>query len=85
MHSQAPIQPPPFRDPWLATEEWRDREEADLQRRTKAKLRRRRPGVVFDVEEEHPDDVKRRPRRVKTKHRSSSKQIEASQPEPSQS
>ncbi|KAF9480092.1 hypothetical protein BDN70DRAFT_877972 [Pholiota conissans] len=85
MHSQAPIQPPPWRDPRLATEEWRDNEEAGLQKRSKAKVRRQRPGVVFDVEEEHPDDIKRRPRRVKTKHRSSSKQTGSSQPGPSQS
>lgn len=79
MHSMAPIQPPPLRDPRLATEEWRNKEEAGARALAKAKRRRQRPGVVFDVEEEHPNDIKRRPRRVKTKGRSSSKPTEPTQ------
>lgn len=78
MHSTAPIQPP-LRDPRRATEEWRNKEEAAARALAKAKRRRQRPGVVFDIEEENPNDIKRRPRRVKTKGRSSSKQSDAAQ------
>lgn len=78
MHSQAPIQPPPLRDTQQATEFWISREEAAAEARAKDNLRRQRPGVVFDVEEEHPDEIKKRPRRVKTRYRTSTKPTEPS-------
>lgn len=53
MHSQTPLQPPPLRDPLVAAQEWRNKEEAAM--RDRGTARRVRPGVVFDVEEEHPE------------------------------
>lgn len=47
-----PVAPPPFRDPMVATSQWRDREEAEQKRRKKS---RPRPGVTFDVAEDPPD------------------------------
>lgn len=64
MHSQAPIQPPPLRDPIKATQEWRNREEAEVLSR--ANYRRQRPGVVFDVKEEPSQDKQRPKRRTRT-------------------
>jgi len=46
-----PFAPPPVRDPQLAAQEWRNREEAEMRSRAK----RRRPGVVFDIEEDPPE------------------------------
>lgn len=69
MHSQAPFQPPPVRDPMKATEEWRNKEEAETLPNGKV----RRPGVVFDVAEERPEGDRQRPKRTRTRHRSSSK------------
>ncbi|KIM80761.1 hypothetical protein PILCRDRAFT_515548 [Piloderma croceum F 1598] len=46
-----PFAPPPVRDPQLAAQEWRNREEAEMRSRAK----RRRPGVVFDMEEDPPE------------------------------
>jgi hypothetical protein len=43
---------PPLRDPIVAAHEWVASEEADTRARTK---RRRRPGVVFDMEEDPPE------------------------------
>ena len=43
---------PPLRDPILATQEWRNNEERDMEYR--GTHRRRRPGVTFDLSE---DDV----------------------------
>lgn len=40
---------PPLRDPVIAAQEWRNREEADQMYR--GTLRRRRPGVTFEVED----------------------------------
>jgi len=40
------------RDPLVAAQEWRNKEEAELKGRGTG--RRRRPGVVFDVAEEIP-------------------------------
>lgn len=78
MHSQAPpIQPPSERDNRLATEEWRNKEEAEAQVRARVKLRRQPPGVVFDVDEETPGDIQRRPRRMRTRYRRSSKPPES--------
>ena len=46
---------PPLRDPHEATMEWQINEE--IEERYRGKLRRRRPGVVFDVgEDENPKD-----------------------------
>ncbi|KAL7283480.1 hypothetical protein ACG7TL_002913 [Trametes sanguinea] len=45
---------PPLRDPLTAAYEWRNREEYDQQLR--GTVRRRRPGVTFDVGEEVPED-----------------------------
>jgi len=74
MHSQAPpIQPPPERDSRVATEEWRNREEAEAEVRARVKLRRQPPGVVFDVEEETPEDIHKRPRRMRTRYRKAGK------------
>jgi hypothetical protein len=55
-----------------ATEEWRNKED---EIHPSGKMRRRRPGVVFDVaEEEHPEgDRRQRPKRIRTRHKSSSK------------
>ena len=64
MHSQTPIQPPPLRDPIEATQEWRNREEAEVLSRVNH--RRQRPGVVFDVKEEPSQDKQRPKRRART-------------------
>jgi hypothetical protein len=48
MHSQGPIQPPPVRDPAIATQEWRE------EHRGWKKVPR--PGVVFDLAEEPSED-----------------------------
>jgi hypothetical protein len=79
MHSQAPpIQPPPERDSRRATEEWRNKGEAEAELRARVKLRRQPlPGVVFDVGEETPEDMQRRPRRMRTRYRKPSKQPES--------
>ncbi|KIM49197.1 hypothetical protein M413DRAFT_21461 [Hebeloma cylindrosporum] len=78
MHSQAPpVQSPPERDNRLATEEWRNREEAEAEVRAKVKLRRQPPGVVFDVEEETPEDTQRPRRRMRTRYRKPSKPPES--------
>ncbi|KAJ3002673.1 hypothetical protein NUW54_g5720 [Trametes sanguinea] len=45
---------PPLRDPLTAAYEWRNREEYDQQLR--GTVRRRRPGVTFDIGEEVPED-----------------------------
>lgn len=56
--SQTPFAPPPIRDPLVATQEWRNREEAEM--RSSAKERRQRPGIVFDMEEDPPEPVPRK-------------------------
>ncbi|KAF8902065.1 hypothetical protein CPB84DRAFT_1846482 [Gymnopilus junonius] len=76
MHSQGAIIPPPARDPKLATEEWRNKEEADAEVRNKNKLRRQRPGVVFDVDEDLPEDSQKRPRRRGTRYKRTGKEAE---------
>ncbi|KAG7092328.1 hypothetical protein E1B28_008689 [Marasmius oreades] len=54
MHSsQPPFHPPTRRDPYLATQEWRDRDHASLRG---DKLKVQRPGVVFDVAHEPSED-----------------------------
>ncbi|KAI8998540.1 hypothetical protein BD414DRAFT_575055 [Trametes punicea] len=45
---------PPLRDPLMAAQEWRNREEQ--QQETRGTARRRRPGVTFDVGDEVPED-----------------------------
>ena len=45
---------PPLRDPMTAAQEWMNKEENEQQGR--GTLRRRRPGVTFDVGEEIPED-----------------------------
>ena len=45
---------PPLRDPMQAAQDWRNLEESAHQGR--GTLRRRRPGVTFDVGEEVPED-----------------------------
>ena len=45
---------PPLRDPMTAAQEWRNREEYEQQGR--GTVRRRRPGVTFDVGEEVPEN-----------------------------
>jgi len=52
---------PPMRDPLVAAQEWRNKEEAELN--TRRNVRRYRPGVVFDVEEETPADQTTQPGR----------------------
>lgn len=47
-----PFIPPPLRDPVIAAHEWRNKEEADA--RGRAKERRRRPGVTFDMDQDEP-------------------------------
>ena len=44
---------PPLRDPQTATQEWRNKEEADFIDR--GTWRRRRPGVTFDVDADTPE------------------------------
>ncbi len=44
---------PPLRDPFSATEEWRNNEEKDFMNRGAA--RRRRPGVTFDLNAKEGD------------------------------
>ncbi|KAG5653978.1 hypothetical protein H0H81_008846 [Sphagnurus paluster] len=62
MHStQPPIHPPPLRDAFVATQEWRKLEAAEVRKAAGGKMRRARPGVVFDVAEDPRDDRKRRP------------------------
>ncbi|KAL1746351.1 hypothetical protein HDZ31DRAFT_34381 [Schizophyllum fasciatum] len=62
LHSSTPIQPPSLRDPVMATEQWRTKEE-EQQR----KMRRpARPGVVFDVPEEVPENGRPRLSRQNT-------------------
>ena len=45
---------PPLRDPLTAAQEWRNNEESEQQGR--GTLRRRRPGVTFDIGEDVPED-----------------------------
>ncbi|KAI1795769.1 hypothetical protein LXA43DRAFT_989480 [Ganoderma leucocontextum] len=45
---------PPLRDPMTAAQEWRNQEEVVQQ--VRGTLRRRRPGVTFDVGDEVPED-----------------------------
>ncbi|TFK42656.1 hypothetical protein BDQ12DRAFT_676582 [Crucibulum laeve] len=55
MHSQAPMPlPPPLRDPLAATYEWRD--DAEARAHLRDKVRRHRPGVVFDVGHDPGED-----------------------------
>ena len=72
MHSATPL-PPPTRDPWKATHDWVSKAEDRVQSQPKRK--RPRPGVVFDTDEDAPED-KQRPRRTLTKHRSAAKRSE---------
>ena len=54
-----------------ATKEWRNKEEAEI--RPNGKLRRQRPGVVFDVAEEPLGGDPQRPKppkRTRTRHKS---------------
>ncbi|KAH0583960.1 hypothetical protein H2248_009543 [Termitomyces sp. 'cryptogamus'] len=51
-----PIQPPPLRDVFAATQEWRHLEAAEVREVTGGRLRRARPGVVFDVAEDHTEE-----------------------------
>ncbi|KAG6878711.1 hypothetical protein C0993_011526 [Termitomyces sp. T159_Od127] len=51
-----PIQAPPLRDVFAATQEWRRMEAAEVREVTGGKLRRARPGVVFDVAEDHTEE-----------------------------
>lgn len=66
MHSQAPMQPPPLRDPLVATREWRKLEAAEVRARGDGKVRRQRPGVVFDVAEDPLEDKRNKPMRSRT-------------------
>ncbi|KAH9901037.1 hypothetical protein C8Q73DRAFT_676606 [Cubamyces lactineus] len=45
---------PPLRDPLVAAQEWRNREEYEQQ--VRGKIRRRRPGVTFDIAEDVPEE-----------------------------
>jgi len=56
--SQTPFAPPPIRDPLVATQEWRNREEAEMRSHTKERIRR--PGIVFDMEEDPPEPAPRK-------------------------
>ncbi|KAG6890470.1 hypothetical protein C0992_001517 [Termitomyces sp. T32_za158] len=51
-----PIQVPPLRDVLAATQEWRRMEAAEVREVTGGKMRRARPGVVFDVAEDHTEE-----------------------------
>ena len=52
---------PPVRDPMLAASEWRDKSEAEQQKRKKNRFR---PGVTFDVEEDPPHPEKQKGTRL---------------------
>ncbi|KAI0690046.1 hypothetical protein BC835DRAFT_1366235 [Cytidiella melzeri] len=58
---------PPLRDPFAATQDWRNREEEAL--RDRGTWRRRRPGVVFDVVEEFTDTETHHPARKLSRDR----------------
>ncbi|KAG6818178.1 hypothetical protein H0H87_000083 [Tephrocybe sp. NHM501043] len=62
MHSTQPppMHPPPLRDVFAATQEWRHMEAAEVREVTGGKLRRARPGVVFDVAEDHTEERRRK-------------------------
>jgi hypothetical protein len=53
-----------------ATEEWRDKEDEPHRN---GKMRRQRPGVVIVAEEYPEGDRRQRPKRTRTRHKSSSK------------
>ncbi|KAA1474936.1 hypothetical protein DENSPDRAFT_804984 [Dentipellis sp. KUC8613] len=57
--SPTPKLPPPQRDPVQATQDWRNREEAEI--RDRGSHRRRRPGVTFEAYEDHPQAEKNKP------------------------
>ncbi|KAK7014918.1 phosphatidylserine synthase [Favolaschia claudopus] len=61
--SQIPPHSPPRRDPRLATQDWRNQEETHTLARAQAarggKVRRVRPGVVFDVAEDPAEETRR--------------------------
>lgn len=77
MRSSTPLPPPPTRDVRKATKDWVSKGEDRAQSQPKRK--RPRPGVVFDTDEDVPED-KQRPRRMLTKHRSATKRHETSNP-----
>jgi hypothetical protein len=60
--SQMSLQSLPLRDPRIAIQDWLNQEESDVLARSKP--RRKRPGVVFDVEEDPLEEKKHRPSRV---------------------
>ncbi|KAG6854634.1 hypothetical protein C0991_004236 [Blastosporella zonata] len=74
MHSSQPppMQSPPLRDVFVATQEWRHTEAAEVREVTGGKLRRARPGVVFDVAEDHTEEKRRK---IKPQNRQSNESI----------
>lgn len=48
--------PPSLRDPQVAAREWREQGNAESGHRKNGKVRIRRPGVVFDVVDNAPED-----------------------------
>ncbi|KAG6814325.1 hypothetical protein H0H92_013450 [Tricholoma furcatifolium] len=69
MHSTQPptIHSPPLRDVFAATQEWRHMEAAEMRELTGGKLRRARPGVVFDVAE-NPNEERRKKIKPQSRH-----------------
>lgn len=67
VHSSQPplIQVPPLRDVFAATQEWRHMEAAEIREVTGGRLRRARPGVVFDVAEDHTEEDRRKIRHTR--------------------
>ncbi|KAF9053592.1 hypothetical protein BDZ89DRAFT_1056176 [Hymenopellis radicata] len=55
MLSSNPAPPPPVRDPVVAAREWSN---AESSHRRNGKLKVRRPGVVFELKDEHPPEDK---------------------------
>lgn len=64
MLSTAPFALPDERDPVRAAEEWRNQEEAKMQKARRERKRRPRPGVVFAVKEDPHEESKPRPRKI---------------------
>ncbi|KAG6850534.1 hypothetical protein H0H93_012150 [Arthromyces matolae] len=62
MHSSQPaaVHSPPLRDVYAATQQWRQMEAAGIREVAGGRLRRARPGVVFDVDEDRTEEDHRK-------------------------
>ena len=64
--TQSPHTPFPLRDPLVAAHDWVAAEEAEMRNRAK---RRRRPGVVFEVDEDPPEPLPGAPKKKLSRRR----------------